>query len=186
MSSARESTDQRGAEDPAFDAVSRFRWRCSDGSNFGELFHCVLVIPADGGFPCSRRLRGEVVRAVVETGGIVGAAPGRGRDVECDSSQSISATPIRGQRLAETASHAFARHPAHSSTRASAGGAGVRTSRLTRRRPLALGRRVSEPRRGCDPTCDRRVSQMSIGPGAMRDGGPRRAVDKSGRQGLRR
>jgi hypothetical protein len=46
--------------------------RCSDRSNFGEPLDCVLVVPADGGFPCGRRLRGNVVRAVVETGGVVG------------------------------------------------------------------------------------------------------------------
>ena len=45
---------------------------CSDRSNFGEPLDRVLVVPADGGFPCGRRLRGDVVRAVVETGGVVG------------------------------------------------------------------------------------------------------------------
>src|SRR5690349_17048410 len=44
----------------------------SDRSNFGEPLDCVLVVPADGGFPCGRRLRGDVVRAVVEAGGVVG------------------------------------------------------------------------------------------------------------------
>jgi len=47
------------------------RCRCSDRSNFGEPLDCVLVVPADGGFPCGRRLRGDVARAVVETGGVV-------------------------------------------------------------------------------------------------------------------
>jgi len=48
------------------------RCRCSDRSNFGKPLDCVLVVPADGGFPCGRRLRGDVMRAAVETGGVVG------------------------------------------------------------------------------------------------------------------
>src|SRR5262249_15026874 len=48
------------------------RCRCSDRSHFGEPLDCIRVVPADGGFPCGRRLRGDVVRAVVETGGVVG------------------------------------------------------------------------------------------------------------------
>ena len=48
---------------------------CSDRSNFGEALDCELVgpagVPADGGFPCGRCLRGNVVRVVVETGGVV-------------------------------------------------------------------------------------------------------------------
>src|SRR5215470_8684519 len=47
------------------------RCRCSDGSNFRKPLDCVLVVPADGSFPCGRRLRGDVVRDVVETGGVV-------------------------------------------------------------------------------------------------------------------
>src|SRR4029453_2920661 len=38
---------------------------CSDRSNFGEPLDCVLVVPADGGFPCGPRLRGDIVRLVV-------------------------------------------------------------------------------------------------------------------------
>ena len=49
-----------------------FRCRCSDHSNFGKPLNCVFVIPADGGFPCGRRLRGDVVRAALETSGVVG------------------------------------------------------------------------------------------------------------------
>ncbi len=48
------------------------RCRCSDRSNFGEPLDCVLVVPADGGFPCGRCLRSDVERAVVKTGGVVG------------------------------------------------------------------------------------------------------------------
>ena len=48
------------------------RSRCSDRSNFGKPLDCVLVVPADGGFPCRPRLRRDVMRAVVETGGVVG------------------------------------------------------------------------------------------------------------------
>ena len=56
---------------PRFGAVSRVA-ACSDRSNLGEPRDCVLVVPADGGLPCGRRLRGDVVRVVVETGGVVG------------------------------------------------------------------------------------------------------------------
>ena len=48
------------------------RCRCSDRSNLGKPIDCVLVFPADGGFPRGRRLRGDVMRAVVETGSVVG------------------------------------------------------------------------------------------------------------------
>src|SRR5437763_6116023 len=41
-------------------------------TNFGEPIDCVLVVPADGGFPCGRCLRRDVMRDVVETGGVVG------------------------------------------------------------------------------------------------------------------
>jgi hypothetical protein len=48
---------------------------CSDRSNFGESLDCELVgpagAPADGGFPCGVRLRGNLVRVVVQTGGVV-------------------------------------------------------------------------------------------------------------------
>ena len=53
---------------PASGAVCR----CSDRSNFGEPLDCVLVVPTDGGFPCGRSLRGDVVHAVVQSGGVVG------------------------------------------------------------------------------------------------------------------
>ena len=52
--------------------VSRLGVAAQTDSNFGKPLDCVLVVPADGGFPCGRRLRGDVVRAVVETGGVVG------------------------------------------------------------------------------------------------------------------
>src|SRR5882672_8809556 len=49
---------------------------CSDRSNFGEPLDCELVgpagVPADGGFPCGRCLRGNVVRVIVETCCVVG------------------------------------------------------------------------------------------------------------------
>jgi len=48
------------------------RCRCSDRSNVGEPLDRVVVVPADGGFPCGRRLRSDVMRVVGETGGIVG------------------------------------------------------------------------------------------------------------------
>ena len=45
---------------------------CSDRSNFGEPLDCELVgpagVPADGGFPCGPRLRGDAIRVVAETG----------------------------------------------------------------------------------------------------------------------
>jgi hypothetical protein len=43
----------------------------SDRSNFFESLERVLIAPADGGFPGGRRLRGDVVRVRVESGGIV-------------------------------------------------------------------------------------------------------------------
>ena len=48
--------------------------RChgSDRSNFGKPLDGVLVVPADGGFPGGRRLRGDVMRAADKTGGVVG------------------------------------------------------------------------------------------------------------------
>jgi hypothetical protein len=51
--------------------------RCgSDRSDFGEPLDCEQVgpgrVPADGGFPCGPRLRGDVVSVVVEIGGVVG------------------------------------------------------------------------------------------------------------------
>src|ERR1700742_778406 len=46
--------------------------RCSDRSNFGKSLDRVRVVPADGGFPCGRRLRRNVMRVAVETGGVVG------------------------------------------------------------------------------------------------------------------
>lgn len=45
---------------------------CSDRSNFGKPLDRVFVPPADGGFPGGRGLRGDVMRAVVETGGVAG------------------------------------------------------------------------------------------------------------------
>src|SRR4051812_29072986 len=42
----------------------------SDRSNFGEPLDCVVVVPADGGFPCGRRLCSDVVRSVLEAGGV--------------------------------------------------------------------------------------------------------------------
>src|SRR6267142_5415911 len=60
---------------PCGSAVGGFRCCCSDRSNFGEPLDCELVcsagVPADGGFPCGVCLRGNVVRVVVETGGVV-------------------------------------------------------------------------------------------------------------------
>lgn len=64
---------ESSAEDPGRRRGLWLRCRCcSDHSNVGEPLDCVLVVPADGGFPCGRRLRSDVVRLVVETGGIVG------------------------------------------------------------------------------------------------------------------
>ena len=48
---------------------------CSDRANLGEPLDGELVgpagVPADGGFPCGPRLRGDVIRVVAETGGVV-------------------------------------------------------------------------------------------------------------------
>jgi hypothetical protein len=62
---------ESGAEDPGIRCGLSIRCRRSDRPNFGEPPDRVLVVPADGGFPCGRRLRGDVVRAVVEAGGVV-------------------------------------------------------------------------------------------------------------------
>jgi hypothetical protein len=43
----------------------------SDRSNFSESLDCVFVVLADGGFPGGPRLRSDIVRLVVESGGVV-------------------------------------------------------------------------------------------------------------------
>ena len=53
------------------DALLSIGCRGSDRSNLGKPLPCVRVVPTDGGFPGGRRLRGDVVGAVVETGGVV-------------------------------------------------------------------------------------------------------------------
>ncbi len=45
--------------------------RSSDHSNLGKPLDRERVVPADGGFPCGRCLRGDVMRAAVETVGVV-------------------------------------------------------------------------------------------------------------------
>jgi hypothetical protein len=59
---------------PSWSALS-IRCCCSDRANLGEPLNCELVgpagVPADGGFPCGPRLRGDVVRVAAETGGVV-------------------------------------------------------------------------------------------------------------------
>src|SRR3954451_21047034 len=72
----RASADPRNVTRPRFEVESSrcaLAIRCcySDRSNFGEPPDCELVVPADGGFPCSPCLRGNVARVVVETGGVV-------------------------------------------------------------------------------------------------------------------
>ena len=68
-----------------FDSAERpgggltIRWRCSDRSNVGEPLDWVLVVPADGGFPCGPSLRGDVVRRDIETGSVCWASPSQGR-----------------------------------------------------------------------------------------------------------
>ena len=51
------------------------RRRCSDRSDLGEPLDGEVVdpagVPADGSFPCGPCLRGNVMRVVVETGGVV-------------------------------------------------------------------------------------------------------------------
>jgi len=72
------------------------RCRCSDRSNFGKTLDCVLVVPADGGFPCGRRLRGDVMRAAVETGGVVGQHQVKVGDVDVRIVPVDQRDPIRG------------------------------------------------------------------------------------------
>ena len=62
-------SDRPPATDATTADVSNTFW---DRSDFGEPLDSVLVVPADGGFPRGRRLRGDVVRAVVEAGGVAG------------------------------------------------------------------------------------------------------------------
>ena len=47
-------------------------YRFLDRPNFGKSLDRVLVVPANGSLPCGGRLRGNVIRAPLETGGIVG------------------------------------------------------------------------------------------------------------------
>ncbi|HET6479127.1 MAG TPA: hypothetical protein VFG35_03660 [Actinoplanes sp.] len=54
----------------------------ADRSSFGEPLDRVLVVPADCGFPGGRRLRGDVVRAVVKAGGMAGQHKIEVRDVD--------------------------------------------------------------------------------------------------------
>jgi hypothetical protein len=68
----------------------------SDRSNFGKPLDCVLVVPADGGFPRGRRLRGDVMRAVVETGGVVGQHQVEVGDVDVRLVPIDQRDPIRG------------------------------------------------------------------------------------------
>ena len=65
-------------------------------SNFSKPLDCVLVVPADGGFPCGRRLRGDVVRAVVETRGVVGQHQVEVGDVDVRLVPVDQRDPIRG------------------------------------------------------------------------------------------
>jgi hypothetical protein len=73
------------------------RSRCSDRSNFGKPLDCALVVPADGGFPCGRRLRGDVMRAALETGGVVGQHQVKVGDVDVRLVPVDQRDPIGGQ-----------------------------------------------------------------------------------------
>src|SRR5262245_17656872 len=72
------------------------RWRGSDGSTFGKPLDCVLVVPADGGFPRGRRWRGDVMRVLVETGGVVGQHQIEVGDVEVRRVPVDQRDPLRG------------------------------------------------------------------------------------------
>ena len=48
------------------------RRNCSERANFGKPLDGVFVVPADGGFPCCRCLRGDVIGDAFQTGCIVG------------------------------------------------------------------------------------------------------------------
>ena len=52
------------------------------GTYFGEAFDGVVVVPADSGFPGGGGLGGDVVRGVVEVGGVVGQDEVEVRDVD--------------------------------------------------------------------------------------------------------
>ena len=56
--------------------------RCLGRTNFGEPLDSILVFPADGGCPCGPSLRGDVVRVLVETGGVVGQHQVKVRNVD--------------------------------------------------------------------------------------------------------
>jgi hypothetical protein len=53
-----------------FDVDTARRGR-SHRSNFGKPLDCVFVLPAYSCFPCGRRLRGDVMRTIVEIGSAV-------------------------------------------------------------------------------------------------------------------
>ena len=57
---------------PAFDAVCRFAAAAQTARTWASRLTACVVVPADGGLPCGGRLRGDVVRVAVETGGVVG------------------------------------------------------------------------------------------------------------------
>src|SRR5262249_57163401 len=67
------------------------------GWTVGEALDGVVVAAADGGFPCGRRLRGDVVRAVVETGGVVGQHQVEVGDVDVRLVPVDQRDPIHGQ-----------------------------------------------------------------------------------------
>src|SRR5262249_21751676 len=68
----------------------------SDRANFGKPRDGVFVVPADGGFPGGRRLRGDVVCAVGETGGIVGQHQVEVGDVDMRLVPVDQRDPLRG------------------------------------------------------------------------------------------
>ncbi len=68
----------------------------SDRSYLGEPPDCILIVPAHGGFPCGRRLRSDVVRVVVETGGVVRKRQVEVGDVDVRLVPIDQRDPIRG------------------------------------------------------------------------------------------
>jgi hypothetical protein len=75
---------------------SRSRCLCSDRSNLGKPLDCVRVVPADGGFPCGRGLRGDAMRAAIKTCYVVGQHKFEIGDVNIRLVPVDQRDPIRG------------------------------------------------------------------------------------------
>jgi len=80
------------ARDQASNAVSRFVTGAQTARTSASLLTAYSSPQQTAASACGRRLRGDGVRVVVETGGTVGSTKSRSGTSTCDSSRSISAT----------------------------------------------------------------------------------------------